>query len=97
MIHRDQSDAVFRLAEPREYPVCHTRQVQQRRQWPPEILQTWFETPVWIQKLLLARAGNFFHPVNRCNKGVIQSSLNLVCCLIHFELILRILIANKDF
>ena len=36
--------------------------------------------------LLLARAGNFFLPVNRGNQGVIHSSLNLVCCLIHFEL-----------
>ena len=36
--------------------------------------------------LLLARAGNFLLLVNICNKGVIHSSLNLFCCLIHIEL-----------
>ena len=36
--------------------------------------------------LLLARAGKFFLPVNKCNQGATHYSLNLVCCLIHFEL-----------
>ena len=65
---------------------CDIRQVQPRYQWKPEILQSSRLLSGYRSKALLIRAGNFFLPVNRCNQGVIHSTLNLVCCLIHFEL-----------
>ena len=74
------------VRETLQYPVCHIRQVQQRCQWPPEILQSSRLSVDTGESLLLARAGSFFLPVNKCNQGVIHSSLNLVCGLIHFEL-----------